>query len=235
MVGVTHSKPVNAPLIEPMRDEDWPHVEAIYRAGIATGKATFETETPTREQWDTRHHSFSRLVARDVNSVLGWAALSPVSTRKVYAGVAEVSVYIAENARGQGLGERLLQALIESSEQNGIWTLQAGIFPENAASIRLHDFELAERSAQEAQSKNPDVSWVVYEANAGLPESTFLLFAPMTALKQLDKSLAQADPGSAPPRFPGETNLYIVRPDMSHVSKEFAAGDPGFWVRRTTP
>jgi len=98
-----------------------------------------------------------------------------------------------------------------------------------------HDFELAERSAQEAQSKNPDVSWVVYEANAGLPESTFLLFAPMTALKQLDKSLAQADPGSAPPRFPGETNLYIVRPDMSHVSKEFAAGDPGFWVRRTTP
>jgi len=139
VVGVTHSKPVNAPLIEPMRDEDWPHVEAIYRAGIATGKATFETETPTRGQWDTRHHSFSRLVARDVNSVLGWAALSPVSTRRVYAGVAEVSVYIAENARGQGLGERLLQALIESSEQNGIWTLQAGIFPENAASIRLHE------------------------------------------------------------------------------------------------
>jgi len=122
-----------------MRDSDWPHVEAIYRAGIGTGNATFETETPTWQDWDARHHRFSRLVVRSGANVLAWAALSPISNRKVYAGVAEVSVYIAESARGQGLGKRLLQALIESSEQNGIWTLQAGIFPENAASIHLHE------------------------------------------------------------------------------------------------
>ena len=132
-------EPSIAARIEPMRDSDWAQVEAIYRSGISTGNATFETETPTWQEWDTRHHRFSRLVARAAANVLGWAALSPVSTRKVYAGVAEVSVYIAESARGHGLGNRLLQALIESSEQNGIWTLQAGIFAENVASIRLHE------------------------------------------------------------------------------------------------
>jgi len=122
-----------------MRDDDWAQVEAVYHDGICTGNATFETETPAWQEWDARHHRFSRLVARIGNDVLGWAALSPVSTRRVYAGVAEVSVYIASRARGHGLGKRLLQALIESAEQNGIWTLQAGIFPENAASIRLHE------------------------------------------------------------------------------------------------
>ena len=99
-----------------------------------------------------------------------------------------------------------------------------------------HDFEAGEKAAQESQSRNSDVSWVVYEVNAGLPETTFLMFSSMTALKQLDKNLAQgseATPGAS--RFPGETNLYVVRPDMSHVSKEFATGDPGFWIRRTNP
>lgn len=121
-----------------MRAEDWPSVEELYRQGIATENATFESESPGWENWSAKHHVHSRLVARDQQRVLGWAALSPVSARRVYAGVAEVSIYIAEAARGKGLGKALLCALIEHSEQNGIWTLQAGIFPENAASIALH-------------------------------------------------------------------------------------------------
>lgn len=95
------------------------------------------------------------------------------------------------------------------------------------------DFEVAEKAAQEAQSANPEAKWVVYESNAGNPEITFLIFAPMTSLKQLDQTLDQVPgPVTGTPRFPGETNFYVVRPDMSHVSKEFAAGDPSFWVRR---
>jgi L-amino acid N-acyltransferase YncA len=124
--------------IESMRPEDWPVVEAIYLQGIATGDATFETESLGWENWSPKHHAHSRLVARAGETVLGWAALSPVSTRRVYAGVAEVSIYIADAARGQGVGKALLHALIDQSEQNGIWTLQAGIFPENATSIALH-------------------------------------------------------------------------------------------------
>jgi phosphinothricin acetyltransferase len=124
--------------IEPMRMEHWPAVEEIYLQGIATGNATFETECPGWENWNAKHHAHSRLVARSDEQVVGWAALSPVSTRRVYAGVAEVSIYIADAARGNGLGKALLKALIEQSEQNGIWTLQAGIFPDNAASLRLH-------------------------------------------------------------------------------------------------
>ena len=121
-----------------MRPEDWPVVEAIYLQGISTGDATFETESLGWENWSPKHHAHSRLVARAGETVLGWAALSPVSTRCVYAGVAEVSIYIADAARGQGVGKALLHALIDQSEQNGIWTLQAGIFPENATSIALH-------------------------------------------------------------------------------------------------
>ena len=121
-----------------MRVEDWGAVEEIYRAGIATGNATFETESPGWETWSAKHHAHSRLVARDERRILAWAALSPVSARRVYAGVAEVSIYVADSARGQGIGKVLLTALIEQSEQNGIWTLQAGIFPENLASIALH-------------------------------------------------------------------------------------------------
>lgn len=133
-------------VIEAMRVEDWPQVEAIYREGLATGHATFETDTPTWKEWDQRHLPFARLVARVdagaspnlAREICGWAALSPVSVRKVYAGVAEVSVYVAERARGQGMGQGLLEALIRESEKNGIWTLQAGIFPENAPSLALH-------------------------------------------------------------------------------------------------
>jgi len=121
-----------------MRPEDWPAVEAIYLQGIATGNATFETESPGWENWSAKHHSHSRLIARAGGRVLGWAALCPVSARRVYAGVAEVSIYVADAAQGQGIGKALLHALIEQSEQHGIWTLQAGILPENKASLALH-------------------------------------------------------------------------------------------------
>lgn len=124
--------------ITAMSPEDWPALEKIYRQGVATGNATFETESPGWDGWNDKHHMHSRLVARSKNRILGWAALSPVSTRHVYAGVAEVSIYVAREARGKGVGRALLSALVEHSEQNGIWTLQAGIFPENVASIRLH-------------------------------------------------------------------------------------------------
>jgi phosphinothricin acetyltransferase len=126
-------------VIEKLRPEDWPAVRAIYEEGIATGNATFETQVPDWEDWDASHLGDCRLVARKGGHIVGWGALSPVSGRCVYAGVAEVSVYVADAARGQGIGKRLLQALIEVSERWGIWTLQAGIFPENQASIGLHE------------------------------------------------------------------------------------------------
>jgi L-amino acid N-acyltransferase YncA len=124
--------------VEAMRDEDWEAVQRIYREGIATGDATFETEVPEWEDWDRSHARDCRLVARREGQVVGWAALSPVSARRAYAGVAEVSIYVAVPARGQGVGKALLRALIEASERRGFWTLQAGIFPENEASIALH-------------------------------------------------------------------------------------------------
>jgi L-amino acid N-acyltransferase YncA len=121
-----------------MRPESWPAVREIYREGIATGNATFETELPAWEKWDSGHRKDCRLIARRGEKILGWAALSLVSARQVYAGVAEVSVYVAASARGSGVGKALLQALIAESESHGIWTLQAGIFPENVGSIALH-------------------------------------------------------------------------------------------------
>ncbi len=121
-----------------MQPGDWPAVEVIYREGIATGNATFETASPGWEKWNTNHHQHSRLVVRTEPNIVAWAALSRVSTRPVYAGVAEVSIYVAASARGKGIGKTLLQALIGQSEQNDIWTLQAGIFPENTGSIALH-------------------------------------------------------------------------------------------------
>jgi phosphinothricin acetyltransferase len=121
-----------------MQPSDWPAVERIYLEGIATGHATFETESPGWEKWSSAHHLHSRLIAKDGEPVIGWAALSPVSARRVYAGVAEVSVYVAASAQGKGVGRLLLSDLIRQSERNGIWTLQAGIFPENTASLALH-------------------------------------------------------------------------------------------------
>ena len=116
-----------------------PQVLGIYGEGIATGDATFETSTPRWEDWDRKHIAHSRLVAHLGETVLGWAALSPVSDRCVYGGVAEVSVYVGAAARGAGVGHALLDALVRSSEANGIWTLQSGIFPENGASLRIHE------------------------------------------------------------------------------------------------
>lgn len=125
--------------IRGMTAGDWEPVCAIYLAGIATGQATFETEAPTWMSWNKAHLPAPRLVAISDETIVGWAALSAVSARSVYAGVAEVSVYVAEKLRGGKIGASLLQALVEESEQNGIWTLQASIFPENAASISLHN------------------------------------------------------------------------------------------------
>lgn len=124
--------------ITAMTSDDWAAVHEIYSEGIATGHATFETAVPEWEKWDSGHLRNCRLVARDGERILGWAALSPVSRRQVYAGVAEVSIYVAARARGSGIGKTLLESLVEHSEACGIWTLQAGIFPENVASIALH-------------------------------------------------------------------------------------------------
>ena len=124
--------------IVPMTERDWSAVREIYLRGIATGNATFEQSVPDYKEWDERHLATCRLIARWNEKVLGWAALSRVSSRRVYAGVAEVTIYIAEEVRGRGIGRKLLGALVEASEQNGIWTLQAGILAENAVSIRLH-------------------------------------------------------------------------------------------------
>ena len=121
-----------------MEPHDWVEIRRIYLEGIATGNATFETEAPSWKKWESTHSPHSRLTACDGVKVVGWAALSAVSARHVYAGVAEVSVYVAETARGKGLGRLLLSSLVDFSEQQGIWTLQAGIFPENLASITLH-------------------------------------------------------------------------------------------------
>jgi L-amino acid N-acyltransferase YncA len=121
-----------------MVEQDWPAVRAIYIEGIQTGNATFEKSPPEWASWDASHLRVCRLVARSGDGVLGWAALSPVSDRCVYAGVAEVSVYVASRARGQGIGTRLLASLVEAADREGIWTLQAGIFPENVPSVELH-------------------------------------------------------------------------------------------------
>ena len=124
--------------IESMTPADWPAVAAIYREGIATGDATFETETPAWGDWDAEHLPGARLVARRDGHVVGWAALSPVFDRCAYGGVAEVSVYVSASSQGAGIGKSLLDHLITASEEAGIWTLQAGIFPENEASIAMH-------------------------------------------------------------------------------------------------
>lgn len=122
-----------------MLPKHWEPVKEIYAEGIATGDATFQTNIPTWEEWNEAHIINSRLIAIENKLVLGWAALTPVSGRCVYAGVAEVSVYVSERARGKGVGKKLLNGLIEESEKNNFWTLQAGIFPENIASVKIHE------------------------------------------------------------------------------------------------
>ena len=123
---------------KPLRVEHWERVRTIFAEGIASGQATFETEAPGWAAWDRGHLLDPRLVAVDADEIVGWAAVSPVSGRCVYGGVAEVSVYVAAAARGRGVGRLLLPELVQASERAGIWTLQAGIFTGNEASIRLH-------------------------------------------------------------------------------------------------
>jgi L-amino acid N-acyltransferase YncA len=131
----------DAPSVElrPMRRDDWDAVAEIYWDGMRDGLATFETEVPSWEAWDAVHLPDHRLVADLLGEVVGWAALSPASARRCYAGVAENSVYVAREARGLGIGRALLEALIARAEATGIWTIQTSIFPENRASLALHE------------------------------------------------------------------------------------------------
>jgi len=131
------AKPIGM-TVRKMTAADWSQVSEIYAEGIASGYATFETDVPSYADWDKAHLTSCRLVASENGKVLGWAALSPVSGRCVYGGVAEVSVYVGRQHRGSGLGSLLMKNLISESEENGLWTLQSGIFPENQGSIQLH-------------------------------------------------------------------------------------------------
>ena len=125
--------------IQQMKPSDWLAVADIYKQGIETGMATFETTVPQWEQWNENHIESCRLIAKIDDKTVGWAALSAVSSRCVYGGVAEVSVYVSSLLRGKKIGEYLLKNLIDQSEEQGYWTLQSGIFPENLSSIRLHE------------------------------------------------------------------------------------------------
>jgi L-amino acid N-acyltransferase YncA len=125
--------------IRAMTPADWPAVQAIYAEGIATRAATFETEPPDYDSFDVSHHSEHRLVAVENGRVVGWVALAPTSARACYAGVVENSIYVSESGRGQGIGRALMEAVIASAADGGIWSIQAGMFPENAASLALHE------------------------------------------------------------------------------------------------
>jgi len=124
--------------LRPLEKEDWIDVAGIYREGIETGNATFQKEIPSWEEWNSAHLKKCRIVACHENEIIGWAALMPVSGRYVYSGVAEVSVYVSNKFKEQKIGTRLLETLISESEKEGIWTLQASIFRENDASLKLH-------------------------------------------------------------------------------------------------
>ena len=126
-------------IYRPLTEHDWGEVSDIYQQGIISGNATFETSIPSWQQWDGSHLQHSRIIAILQDQIAGWAALSPVSGRCVYGGVAEVSVYVANMHEGKSIGSNLLTQLVNISEQNGIWTLQSGIFPENKGSIRIHE------------------------------------------------------------------------------------------------
>ena len=134
--------------IAPLEAEHWPDVARIYAEGIATGNATFETDVPSWEQWDAKHLPAHRFVALHDDQVVGWAAVGPTSDRCVYGGVVENSVYVAGASRGKRIGLALLEQLVRSTEEAGVWTIQTGIFPENEASVRLHErvgFEIVGR------------------------------------------------------------------------------------------
>ncbi len=122
-----------------MTTSDWSQVRSIYLEGIETGNATFDTEAPDWEEWDRKYLKDCRLVAREAGKVIGWAALLPTSSKKAFAGAAELSIYLSKQSIGKGIGTKLMAYLIEESEANGFWTLQSGIFPENKGSIRLHE------------------------------------------------------------------------------------------------
>lgn len=124
--------------ISPLEPSHWDRVREIYARCIATGNASFETAVPEWDEWDSTHFPVCRLVANREDEIVGWAALSPVSDRCVYGGVAEVSIYIEPAYQGEGIGSVLFRHLILQSEKEGFWTLQAGIFPENESSLRLH-------------------------------------------------------------------------------------------------
>lgn len=123
--------------VRALRPDDWAAVRTIYEDGIRSGDATFETEPPSWDAWDAGHPDL-RLVAEREGEIVGWAALSPASARRCYRGVGEVSVYVGEESRGDGVGRALLERLVAGSEDAGYWTLTAGVFPENEASLRLH-------------------------------------------------------------------------------------------------
>jgi len=124
---------------EKLTADHWPQVKEIYEQGIATGNATFQASAPSWEEWDASHAGTCRIVAIENDKVSGWAALTPVSGRCVYSGVGEVSVYVSPDAQGKGIGRSLLQELIRQSENNGFWTLTAGVFPENKGSLKIHE------------------------------------------------------------------------------------------------
>jgi len=147
-------------LIDKMEDKDWNEVASIYLEGINTGMATFQRDIPTWEQWNSAHIVSCRIVARVEDKIAGWVALSPTSSRCVYAGVAEVSVYVGEEYRGMGIGRALLDKVIELSEENGFWTLQSGIIKGNFSSIELHKkCGFREIGFRERVGKMPDGTW----------------------------------------------------------------------------
>lgn len=146
--------------IREMKPEDWETVAKIYKEGIDTGKATFQAEIPSFEEWDKGHMKICRLVACDGNTILGWAVLSPTSSRCVYRGVAEVSIYIGEAYRGKGVGKNILTSLINVSEENGIWSLYSAIIRENSSSIALHkNCGFREIGIREKIAKMPNGIW----------------------------------------------------------------------------